>query len=59
MLDEERIEKIAISYFEMTSDNDTVPWDWQPGRVRTQTRKMVRQVLAAIDIVDRNIKGQS
>jgi len=54
MSNEDRVEKIAVSYFDMNSDNDTVPWERQPGRVRTQTRKMVRQILAAVEIVDRN-----
>ncbi|KKB81053.1 hypothetical protein VW35_02480 [Devosia soli] len=47
---EDMVERLAVSVFDQTSDNDTVPWERQPGRVRNQTRKQVRQVLTALRI---------
>ena len=46
-MSEDTVERVAISFHDITSDPDTVDWDKQLSGYRTRMRKTVREVLRA------------
>ena len=58
-MSEEEVNKIAELVYDMGSDNYSVAWVDLPSRVRTQQRKNVRQVIAAIELSRLQTQDQS